>query len=117
MYKVLSSSGTEPVMAVYDFKDAFVSGSYSITSNVCTVNINNHDLITGQKVKLFFSNGVGLTGTYIITDYTTNSFSVAMLTANGSGTCSMYPQSFRAYLFKNSGNRQSATASWSIKGY
>jgi hypothetical protein len=114
---VLSSSGTEPVMAVYDFKDAFVSGSYSITSNVCTVNINNHDLITGQKVKLFFSNGVGLTGTYIITDYTTNSFSVAMLTANGSGTCSMYPQSFRAYLFKNSGNRQSATASWSIKGY
>jgi hypothetical protein len=104
-------------MAVYDFKDTFYSGTYSITSNVCTVTMTAHGLITGQKVKLFASNGVGVTGIYMITGYTANTFTVAMITSDGTGNCSMYPQSFRAYLYKNSGNRQSANMSWSIKGY
>lgn len=113
----LSPSGLEPVMAVYDFKDTFYNGTYSITSNVCTVTMASHGLITGQKVKLFFSNGNGVTGIYLITAYTTNTFTVSMVASNATGNCSMYPQSFRAYLFKNSGNRQSANMSWSIKGY
>lgn len=113
----LSPASLEPVMAVYDFKDTFYSGTYSITSNVCTVSITNHGLITGQKVKLFASNGTAVTAVYTITSYTTNTFTVDMTATNGSGTCSMYPQSFRAYLYKNSGNRQTANMSWSIKGY
>lgn len=113
----LSPKATTPVSAVYDLKDAFVSGTYSVTSNVCTVSISNHGMITGQKVKLFIGSGSGLAGIYTITSYTTDTFTVNMSVADTSGDCSMYPQSFRVYLFNNSGSRVSATTSWSIKGY
>jgi sulfur carrier protein ThiS len=113
----LSPASLEPVMAVYNFKDTFYNGTYSITSNVCTVSITNHGLITGQKVKLFAANGSAITAVYTITSYTADTFTVDMLTANGTGNCSMYPQSFRAYLYKNSGNKESSNMSWSIKGY
>lgn len=113
----VSPSGTTPIIPVYDIKDAFVSGTYSITSNVCTVTINNHGLITGQNVKLFITTSTGVSGIYTITSHTTNSFTVAMTAANTTGNCSMYPQSFRVYLFNNSGTRVSSTISWSIKGY
>jgi sulfur carrier protein ThiS len=113
----LSASGTTPISCVYDMKDNFVSGTYSVSSNVCTVNITNHGLITGQDVKLFISSGTGISAIYTITGYTTNSFTVNMTTANTSGDISMYPQSFRAYLFNNSGTRVSSSVSWSIKGY
>ena len=112
----ISPSGTTPIIPVYDIKDAFVSGTYSIVSNVCTVNITNHGLITGQNTKLFFDDA-DKTDVYIITSYTTNSFTVALTTADTTGGCSMYPQSFRVYLFNNSGTRVSSTTSWSIKGY
>lgn len=113
----LSASGTTPISCVYDMKDNFVSGTYSISSNVCTVNISNHGLITGQDVKLFISSGTGISSIYTITGYTTNSFTVNMTTADTSGDISMYPQSFRVYLFNNSGTRVSSSVSWSIKGY
>jgi sulfur carrier protein ThiS len=113
----LSASGTTPITCVYDMKDNFVSGTYSVSSNVCTVSINNHGLITGQDVKLFISSGTGISAIYTIASYTTNSFTVNMTTDNTSGAISMYPQSFRAYLFNNSGTRVSASVSWSIKGY
>lgn len=113
----VSPSGTTPVIPVYDIKDAFVSGTYSVTSNVCTVTISNHGMITGQKVKLFITSSTGVSGVYTVTSYTTNTFTVAMTTSNTSGNCSMYPQSFRVYLFDNTGARVSATTSWSIKGY
>lgn len=113
----LSASGTTPISCVYDMKDSFVSGTYSVSSNVCTVNIANHGLITGQDVKLFISSGNAIAGVYTITSYTTNSFTVAMTTSNTTGNVSMYPQSFRTYLFNNSGTRVSANVSWSIKGY
>ena len=113
----LSASGTTPISCVYDIKDAFVSGTYSVSSNVCTVNITNHGLITGQKVKLFIGNGSGINGIYTITSYSTNSFTVSMTTTNTTGNISMYPQSFRVYLFNDSGTRVTAPVSWSIKGY
>lgn len=112
----ISPSGTTPITSVYDIKDAFVSGTYSIASNVCTVTINNHGLITGQNTKLFFDDNTK-TGVYTITGYTTNTFTVAITAANSTGSCSMYPQSFRVYLFDNSGTRVNSTTSWSIKGY
>ena len=113
----LSPSATSPVIPVYDMKDTFVSGTYSVSSGVCTVTINNHGMITGQKVKLFINNGSGITEIYTVTSYTTNTFTVNMSSTNTSGGCSMYPQSFRVYLFNNSGTRVSANASWAIKGY
>jgi hypothetical protein len=113
----LSPSATSPIIPVYDIKDTFVSGTYSVSSGVCTVTINNHGMITGQNVKLFINTGFGIVEIYTVTSYTTNTFTVNMPTANTSGSCSMYPQSFRVYLFNNSGTRVSANASWSIKGY
>jgi len=102
---------------VYDIKDAFETGTYSLTSNVCTVTKANHGLITGQTVKLFISSGSGVPGLYTITSYTTNTFTVAMVSADTSGDISYYPQSFRVYLFDNSGNRVYSRFSWAIKGY
>jgi hypothetical protein len=113
----MSPSATTPIIPVYDIKDAFVSGTYSVSSGVCTVTINNHGMITGQNVKLFINTGAGIVEIYTITSHTTNTFTVSMPSVNTSGSCSMYPQSFRVYLFNNSGARVSANASWAIKGY
>jgi hypothetical protein len=113
----VSPSGTTPIVPVYDMKDTFASGTYSVTSSVATININSHGMITGQNVKLFTNTGNMISGIYTIISYTTNSFTVAMPTSDTSGNCSMYPQSFRIYLFNNSGVRVTATTSWSIKGY
>jgi hypothetical protein len=106
-----------PLYAVYDFKDVFQTGTYSVVSNVCTVTFTNHGFITGQKIKLFANSGLGLGGIYTVTSYTTNTFSVAMTVGNTSGGMSFYPQSFRVYLYNNSGTRASSDVSWSIKGY
>jgi sulfur carrier protein ThiS len=113
----VSPSATTPVIPVYDIKDTFVSGTYSVSSGVCTVNINNHGIITGQNIKLFINSGSGSTDIYTVISYSTNSFTLNMSVGDTSGGCSMYPQSFRVYLFNNSGTRVSANASWSIKGY
>jgi hypothetical protein len=116
----VSPSATTAVIPVYDIKDEFVSGAYTVSSStsICTVIIFDHGLITGQKVKLFINSGSGVPGIYTILSHGTNTFTVSMATpTNASGSCSMYPQSFRVYLFNNSGTRVSANTSWSIKGY
>ena len=115
----MSPSSTTAVIPVYDIKDEFTNGAYTVGSgtNICTVIMFDHGLITGQKTKLFINSGSGISGIYTITSYTTNTFTVSMPTAATSGNCSMYPQSFRVYLFNNSGTRVSANTSWSIKGY
>ncbi len=113
----LSPSGTTAAIPVYDIKDNFASGTYSISSNTCTVTVNNHGFITGQNVKLFISSGSGVSGIYTITSYTTNTFTVTMNTSNTSGNLSLYPQSMRVYLFDTSGARINSNVSWAIKGY
>lgn len=113
----LAPAATTPVIPVYDMKDAFVSGTYSITSDICTVNITSHGMITGQNIKLFINTSTGIAGIYTVTGYTADTFTVNMVTPNTTGNCSIYPQSFRVYLFNNSGTRVSADASWAIKGY
>jgi len=112
-----AGAAATPLYAVYDFKDVFQTGTYSVVSNVCTVTFANHGFITGQKIKLFVGSGLGLSGVYTITSYTTNTFNVAMTVGNTSGSMSFYPQSFRIYLYNNSGTRASSDVSWSIKGY
>ena len=114
---VLSPSGTSSTTAVYDFQDANLSATYAVSSNVCTVTYSAHGFIAGQKVRLQFSTGTGVAGVYTIASATTNSFTVSMTTANTSGNCLVYPESFRVYLFNSAGTRVSATASWSVKGY
>ena len=114
---VVSPQGTTAVIPVYDFKDVIFSGTYSVTSNVCTVSATDHGMITGQKVRLGIATGTAIMGVYTITSHSTNSFAVNMSTANTSGTLSVYPESFRLYLFNTSGVRLSANASWSVTGY
>jgi len=114
----LTPAGTTPVTAVYDFLDAVISGTYSITSNVCTVSATAHGLVVGQKVRLSFTSGTALSGVYTVASVVNaNSYTVALTTANTSGNVSTYSQGMRIYLFNSSGTRVSGTASWSIKGY
>ena len=112
-----SPSGTTPIVPVYDFKDTILNATYSITSNTCTVTSTSHGFLAGENVRLYFATGSGITGVYTILSATANSFTVSMVTGNTSGNCTIYAQSFRLYLFNNSGTRVSANASWSVKGY
>lgn len=115
---VLTPAGTASRTAVYDFQDAVTTGTYSVTSNVCTVSATGHGLIVGQNVRLAFASGGGVAGVYTVaTVADANTFTVAMVTANTSGNVSTYPQGFRVYLFNSAGTRQSGTVSWAVKGY
>lgn len=113
----LSAQGTAPITAVYDFQDAVLTGTYSVTSNVVTVSVSAHGLIAGQRVRLNFTSGTATPDTVTIDTAATNSFTAPLTTADTSGNISIYPQSMRAYLFDAAGARASATASWSIRGY
>lgn len=114
----VSPNGTTLISAVYNFQDSSLSGTYSVTSNVCTVNVTGHDLIQGQNVRLGFSSGNGINGVYTVASViNANSYTVAMTVANTSGNVLTYPEGFRLYLFNSSGTRVSGTASWSSKGY
>lgn len=105
--------------AVYDFKDAIISGTYSISSGIITVNATAHGLITGQTVRLAFSSGSGTSGVYTITKITDNQYTaIATGQPNTSGAVVTYAQSMRVYVFNStSGVRQNAQVGWSIKGY
>lgn len=114
----ITPSATSPVTAVYDFLDSIIVGTYSVTSNVCTVTATGHSLVAGQKVRLSFTTGTAPNGVYTVASViNANSYTVALTTGNTSGNVSTYPQGMRIYLFNNSGTRVSGTASWSIKGY
>jgi hypothetical protein len=115
----LTPAGTTPISAVYDFKDYVLTGTYSITSEVCTVNVTAHGLITGQTVRLSFLTGAASNGVYTVTKITDNQYTVSMIgTADTSGNISTYSQSMRVYAFNStSGTRTSAQVSWQIKGY
>lgn len=113
----VSPNSTTPVTAVYDFQDSILSGTYSVTSNVCTVNVTGHGLVAGQKVRLTFSTGTAPNAVYTVSTASTNSFTVPITTANTSGNVSTYPQGIRIYLFNSAGTRVSTTCSWAARGY
>lgn len=110
--------GTASASVVYDFGDNIINGTYSVTSNVCTVTATAHGLVAGQRVRLAFTSGTAPPGVYTVASVTSaNVYTVSLTTANTSGNVSTYPQGFRVYLFNSAGTRISGTVSWSVKGY
>jgi hypothetical protein len=114
----VSPSGTTLVTPVYNFQDAVLTGTYSVTSNVVTINVTGHDLVAGQKVRLNFTSGTAPNGVYTVASVVTaNQYRVNITTANTSGNISTYPEGFRVYLFNSAGTRVSGTVSWQVRGY
>jgi hypothetical protein len=128
-----TSNGTTPLDAIADFKDAVITGTYSITSNVCTVTTTAAHGFSGsalgQKVRLAFTTGGAPSGVYAITgvsggtpgvvgSYSASTvYTVSIVTANTSGTLSTYSQGSRLYLFNNAGTQVSGTVSQAVRGY
>jgi hypothetical protein len=114
----VSPNGTTLLTPVYDFKDSVITGTYSVTSNVATVNATAHGLLAGQKVRLTFTSGTAPNGVYQVASVVNaNQYLVNITTANTSGNISTYPESFRIYLFNSAGVRTSGTVSWNVRGY
>jgi hypothetical protein len=116
---ILTPSGTTPVLSVYDFKDVIITGTYSITSNVATITAANHGLIVGQKVRLYFTTGNGISGIYTIQSVIgVNSYTINVTVANTSGDVTTYPNSMIIYSFTpTTGAAVASTTSYQIKGY
>lgn len=114
---ILSASATTSVTAVYDFKDVILTGTYSVSSNVVTCNINAHGLIAGQKVKLTSLSGLMANQIVTVSTASTNSFTANCTSANTSGNLQAYWQSFRVYAFDSNGTRVTATVSANVRGY
>jgi hypothetical protein len=120
----VSPNSTSPVMAVYDYLDTVIPASYTISGNICTVTtsvshgFSNVTGASGQKVRLDFTSGTGISGVYAVSSViNTTQYTVSIATANTSGNCSSYSQGMRIYLYNTSGVRVSGPASWAIKGY
>lgn len=112
-----SVSSTSARNAVYDFKDSIIAGTYSVTSNVATVNAVGHNLLAGQKVRLTASTGLLPIGVYTVASViNADSYTVNIAIANTSGNLTTYPNSFRVYVYDSSGVRQSNTVSWIARG-
>lgn len=109
------------IIPVYDFKDAVINGTYSITSNIATLSVTGHGLVAGQKVRIYFtsgSSGTPTSGVYTVASViNANSYTINITNANTSGNVSTYSNSMRIYLYDTSGNRVTATTSYIIRGY
>lgn len=115
----LATNNVTPLVTTYNHKDAILTGTYTISGTTVTMDITDHGLITGQKVKAYFSSGSGKNGTYVITKINDNSYTVTVtgMTGTTGGSVSTYPQSIRVYAYDLSGVRQTAKISWAVKGY
>lgn len=114
---ICSPKGTTAAYVVNDFNDNIQSSTYAVSSNVCTVTFTDHGYIAGQKVRISTSSGTGINGVYTITSASSNTYTVAMVTANTSGNCTVYPQGMRLYRFNSAGALQAGDVSWSVEGY
>jgi predicted phage tail protein len=113
-----SPSGTSGLSPVYDFLDSVINGTYTLTTNVATINATAHNLLAGQKVRLSFTSGTAPNGVYTVASVVNaNQYLVNITTGNTSGNISTYPESFRVYLFNSAGTRASGTVSWAVRGY
>jgi len=112
-----SALGTSARTVVYDFLDSVQSGTYTLSSNIATINVTGHNLLVGQTVRLMPTTGTLVLGVYTVTQVVSaNSYRVAFTAANSSGALTTYPNSFRVYVFDSSGVRQSNTVSWTVRG-
>jgi hypothetical protein len=114
----LTPAGVTPTTSVYTLPPVDLGATYSVASNICTVTSTAHDLIVGQKVLLSFGTGSAPSGVYPVASVVgLNSYTVAITTANTSGSVVVRPQSLRIYLFNSAGSRVSGSVSWAIRGY
>lgn len=119
-----NANSTLPMIAVCDFLDTPKTGTYSIVSNLCTVTIPTdangvaHNLLAGQKVRVFFTTGTAPSGVYTVVSATTNTYTLAVTSANTSGNINTYPNSMRVYVYDQNGIRQNnVQVSWQVQGY
>lgn len=119
----VTANSTTPLITVYDFLDTVKTGTYSITSNVCTITIPivggvAHNLLPGQIVRVFFTSGTGISGLYTVLTATTTTYTFSITAANTSGNVSTYPNSMRVYVYNTNGVRQNnVQVSWTVSGY
>jgi len=112
-----SPLGTVARVAVGDFSDNIIVGTYTVASNVVTVTATAHNLLTGQRVRLAASSGNLPIGVYTVASVTNaNTYTCAAVLANTSGAVSTYPNSGRIYLYDSAGTRQSGLVSWTVRG-
>jgi hypothetical protein len=100
------------------FLDSVQSGTYTLVSNVLTVNIVGHQLKVGQKVRLAPSSGALPLGAYFVTTVVNaDQYEIALVAPNTSGALTSYPNSGRIYVRDPSnGSRQSETVTWTVRG-
>ncbi|MFO6418988.1 hypothetical protein ACLBKS_02155 [Hylemonella sp. W303a] len=114
----MSIAGAVPLQPTYAFNHAHIDGSYIVASNVATVNCPAHDLVAGQTVRLNTGSGTMPSGIYEVSGVIdANNYTVAVTTADSSGSLLAYAQSFRVYAFNSAGSRADAVLSYSIGGY
>lgn len=115
----LSAAGVDPLSTVFDFNDTVITGTYTVSNGILTVNANAHNLLPGQAVKVMPSTGTApLAVVTVAAVANANQYTAAVPWANTSGNLRSYSQSMRVYSFNSTtGARVSGNVSWSIKGY
>lgn len=69
-----------------------LTGTYDIPgSTTCTVTITNHGLSNGDIVGLSFTSGTAVDDSYVVSNVTTNTFTVTTASLTTSGNVTMYP--------------------------
>ncbi len=113
----LTPISSTPAIPYYAFKDTVITGTYSVTSNVATINATAHEQVMGQNVRLSFQSGTAPAGVYAVTNVVNaNTYEVSITTPNTSGNVSTYSESVRVYLVNLAGTRVNGNVSYSIKG-
>lgn len=113
----VSPNATVPVYATYNYTDEVIESNYSVTSNECTVVDSLHQYVIGDKVRLQFITGTGISGVYTVYGTSPTSYTVSMNTSDTSGTVSTYSQTVKVLAYDTSGNRTTVQISLSIRGY
>ena len=87
---LMSPSESTTVNSVFA-DNVSVSGTYNVPgSTVCTVTINNHGLVVGDRVYLNFTSGSAADGPYTVATVGTNTFTVTVASATTNGNVTMY---------------------------
>ena len=85
------STSTTLNSCVVDTQGA-LSGTYNIPgSTTCTITIANHGLSNGDTVGLNFTSGTAVDDSYVVSNVTTNTFTITTASLTTSGNVTMYP--------------------------
>jgi hypothetical protein len=73
--------------------DGALTGTYDIPgSTTCTVTIANHGLSNGDIVGLNFTSGTAVDDSYVVSNVTTDTFTITTASLTTSGDVTMYPK-------------------------